>query len=92
MEYGDQVIASVDESESYEVDRAEVWLQADGTFILATASGWEGEWEEEPYATYAELEAALGLWGKDREYNPSPAGSADMLAQVRAWVAKKADA
>jgi hypothetical protein len=85
------VIAEVDESPSYEVDMAEVRLLPDGTFVLATAddcSCWSGEWDEETYATYIELEAALSLWGTERTYNPSPAGSADLLAQVRAWFAK----
>ena len=53
-------IAEVDESEPYSVDRAEVWLQPDGSFVLATASGcscWSGEWDEDMLA--AEL-TALG--------------------------------
>lgn len=89
------VIAETDESEPYTVDRAEVWLHEDGSFILATASGcscWEGDWNEEAYVNYADLEAALSLWGTERTYNPSPAGSSDLLAQVRAWAAKGSDA
>lgn len=85
------VIASVDESEGYDVDKAEIRLAEDGSFVLATAEGcscWDDDWDEESYATYADLEAALSLWGKERKYNLSPAGSADLLAQVRAWAAK----
>lgn len=82
-------IAAIDESESYEVDQTSILVDADGTFILAVASGcscWEGDWELTRFTTVEELLDDIGPAGKgDYSYNPSFAGVKELGRQVAEW-------
>jgi hypothetical protein len=85
------LLAEIDESYPYEIDVTEIYRDGRGYFVLATAAGcscWDGEYDEETYATYPELVAALNLLtAPERTYNPSPVGATDLLAQVQGKMA-----
>ena len=82
-------IASVDESEPYEVDRTEIYFDnADGTFVYASASGcscWEGEYDYTKYNSLWELEEALGTEEDERRWHPTLEGVKTLKAQIDDW-------
>ena len=79
-----KLIACIDESESYEVDISEIYLNTKtNKFILVTASGcscWDGEYEEEEYSSLKKMAKYL-LSRDDRgyAYNPSVKGAEDLI-------------
>lgn len=81
-------LAGLDESAAYEIDVTEIWRKDDGTFALLTASGcscWDGDYDEESYATLDDLAAALVDERTDqRTYNPAPPNVAGLVAAARA--------
>jgi hypothetical protein len=91
-----KIIASIDESESYETDQTAILRDgADGTFILATALGcscWEGDWSLFRYSTLDELLDDIGPSGEyDYDYNPTFAGVEALRGQLEAanWLNAK---
>lgn len=86
-ETGWNLIASIDESEPYEVDQTAIFADGD-EWILATASGcscWDGDWEVERYDSLDSLFESIGpKSGVGRAYNPSFAGAEALRAQVEA--------
>ena len=88
-------LASLDESEDYEVDYSFVGLDSDGKFVLLTASGcscWDGDYEETPFDSLDALEASLiegDADGNDiHRYNPSLSGAKEMIARARETLSK----
>lgn len=82
-----QLLAEIDESESYEVDQTAIYRSGD-RFVLATASGcscWDGDWEVEEFDTLQALEESARQDG-ERAYNPSWKAIDDLMAQARAAV------
>ena len=76
------LLATVDESESYEVDIAEIWKTPSG-YALLTASGcscWGGEYETAEFTSLELL--AVALLKEDRTYNPSTRGALDLLTDA----------
>ncbi len=82
-------LSSVDESECYEVDIAEIWYRSvDGRFLLRTASGcscWDGEYDREEFPTFEELKRHL-LGDNDSRYNPSLSGAIQILDEAEAKI------
>lgn len=82
-------VASIDESEDYEVDITEIYFdKTTKGFLLVTASGcscWDGEYDEERYVSFEALKSALLDDGPKRRYNPTWSGGQDLLNQVEAW-------
>jgi hypothetical protein len=67
-----KLLAEIDESEPYEVDVTEIYQDAEGKFILATASGcscWGGEYDSESFDSLEAL--GTSMIKDDRQYNPS---------------------
>lgn len=86
------LLASVDESEPYEIDQTQIFLMEDGRYVLATASGcscWDGDWSAEPFDTLTALFASIGVTGDERRYNPSVLGVEDLRAQVLAYASRQ---
>lgn len=81
-------VASIDESEPYEVDQTKILYAEDtDTFWLATASGcscWEGEWQAERFDNLDQLIQSLRQ--DYRQYNPSYNGVDDLTSQVNQWL------
>lgn len=82
---GYQLLASVDESEPYEVDQTAIYLTPEGKFAYATASGcscWDGDWGVTDFDSLDEIEA---LYAKEdiSYYNPSFEGFKSLIAQAR---------
>lgn len=79
-------LAFVDEADSYEVDEAGIYLDANGKFILLTASGcscWDGDdYGEEIFDSLNDLEKSL--INDDRMYNPSLSGAKQLIEEARA--------
>ena len=81
-------LASVDESEGYDVDQAVIAYEP-GTaqFVLARASGcscWDGEWEEEKFDSLPSL--AASLVAREHRYTPSLKGSMQLIEQaIEKW-------
>ena len=79
-----KLIAKIDESRSYEVDRTEIY-ECSGHYILVTAEGcscWAGEYDVEWFSTLDELEASARSGG-ERRYNPSWKGLDELMSQAR---------
>jgi hypothetical protein len=79
-------LAALDQSESYETDVTEVWLDTlTGKFHVATASGcscWDGEFDSTEYDTMEEL--AHSLMTEDQpNYNPSVVGAVRLIEMAR---------
>lgn len=95
MDYYDRqksltILASIDESEPYEVDEAIIGLDQDGRFVLLTASGcscWDGDYDEEVFDSLDALEKALIQGDEDGNdkyhYNPSLNGARALVAEAR---------
>ncbi len=83
---GTTFLAGLDESASYEVDYTEIWRNADGKFVLATASGcscWDGDFDTETFDSLDDL--AASLLGTERAYgNPSGVNSQALIEAARA--------
>ena len=80
-----RLIASVDESQDYDVDESHVYVKPDGAFVLATASAcscWDGDYEVQEFASLDEL-VALVLNREGFVYNPSIAGAKSLVDQAR---------
>ncbi len=73
------ILAELDESEDYEVDYTLIGYEKEmGKFVLVTASGcscWDGEADVEYYDTLSDLQKSIGVFGKEREFNPSLKGA-----------------
>lgn len=84
---GWKLLSECDESESYEVDQAEIWHNArDGRFILRTASGcscWAGDWDVLTFGGFDLLKKHL-LGDNEARYNPSLSGAITMLDEAEA--------
>lgn len=83
-------LASVDESQSYEVDRAEIYydLRAE-KYVLATAGGcscWDGEYNLDSFATFEAL--VLALFKEERQYTPSIVGAIDLVVEAKGNLSK----
>lgn len=77
-------LAFIDESQPYEVDQTGIYVDESGVFVLLTASGcscWEGEYNEEQFASLEALE--ISLLNDDRTYNPSLLGAKALVAEAR---------
>lgn len=78
------LLASIDESEPYEVDITEVWQTPTG-YAIVTASGcscWEGDYDVDERPTLDDVIAALT--GEDqRRWNPSVRGAQELIGQLR---------
>ncbi len=80
-----KILADIDESESYDIDKSRIYAKPDGSFALATASGcscWEGDWETQDFSDLGELEH-LVLYREGYVYTPSPRGAIQLLKQAR---------
>jgi hypothetical protein len=81
------LIAEIDEARSYEVDQTAIYADADGTFILSTASGcscWDGKYYAVRYDTLEELFGDIGPAGKSEySYNPSFRGVEELKRQIK---------
>ena len=81
------VLASLDASEAYEVDYTLIGYDKKiGQFVIVTASGcscWDGECDVEYYPTISDLFKSLGIYGKDREFQPSLKGAEQLIEEVR---------
>lgn len=82
------LVASIDESESYEIDVTEVWRTPTG-FAIVTASGcscWDGAYDTTKYDSLDAVIEALGPAAADvgYRYNPSARGALDLQTQLRA--------
>lgn len=76
------LLSTVDESESYETDIAEIWKTQKG-YALLTASGcscWGGEYDTAEFDSIELL--AVALLKEDRTYNPSTRGALDLLTDA----------
>lgn len=77
-------LAEDDQSEAYEVDIASIYIDEQGLFVLATASGcscWSGEWDTETYPTLDAL--ANATVGVDRQWHYSQVGYEKLVAEAR---------
>lgn len=77
------LLASVDESEGWDVDISEVWKKGDKYFLL-TASGcscWGGEYEQQEFNSLGEL-GNLVLYREGYQYNPSLEGAKKLVAEA----------
>lgn len=82
---GWELLAAINESESYEVDNTEIWRSGD-KFILVTASGcscWGGEYEEETFDSLDNLERSV-LVREGYIHNPSVLGAKELVVRARA--------
>lgn len=82
-----RLIAAIDESEPYEVDMTEIYINdEDHTITLVTASGcscWEGEYQTREFVTLEQLEKELRDPDINKyHYNPSIAGLQTLLEQA----------
>ena len=83
-----KLLACIDESESYEVDVSEIYLNTKTKkFILVTASGcscWDGEYEDEEYSSLNDIKKYL-LSRDDRgySYNPSVRGAIELVEMAK---------
>lgn len=85
---GWKLLAAIDESESYEVDITEIYLDPKtGKFFLATASGcscWGGEYDVEEFISLDKLgDSIFKSENPERHYNPSFKAAEQLLAQAR---------
>lgn len=84
-------LASIDESEFYEVDMAEVYyVPTERKFILRTASGcscWDGDYDETKFDTLPALREHLLGAGNER-YTPSLSGAVTLMDEAEATFAK----
>lgn len=73
------VLAELDEGEAYEVDYTMIGYHREkGKFALVTASGcscWDGCCDVEYFDTFLDLQKSIGVFGKDRQFNPSLKGA-----------------
>jgi hypothetical protein len=75
-------IASVDESEPYEIDQTTIWQTPTG-YALAVASGcscWDGEWSVTEFATLDDIFDSFDT--TDYAYNPSLKGIEALKEQI----------
>jgi len=84
---GLESLASLDESEQYEVDTTDIaYDKLTDKFALITCSGcscWDGEYCEEQFDTLDALEESL-LWGaKERRHNPSLEGARTLIRDAK---------
>lgn len=82
------LLAQVDESESYEIDVAEVYRDTvKNKFVLVTASGcscWDGQYEAEEYDNLEDIEKyLLSRDDKGYEYNPSLKGAEELVVEAK---------
>ena len=72
------VLAELDEGAAYEVDYTLIGYDKKvGKFVLVTASGcscWDGDCYVEYYDSFADMHRSLGVFGDDREFQPSLKG------------------
>ena len=85
------LLASIDESEPYEVDVSEIYYNTEkNNFVLMTASGcscWSGEYEEEFYKKLEDIEKYLfARDDKGYVYHPSVKGAQELVAEaIKNW-------
>lgn len=84
-----KLIASIDESEQYEVDQTAIYKNGK-EFVLATATGcscWDGDWEVSKFRSLDRLFKSIGATGDGtgHQYNPTFAGAEALKTQVLAY-------
>lgn len=83
---GYKLLASVDESESYSIDQAAIYLTPEGKFAFATASGcscWAGDWNVSDFDSLGEIEALYAKEDISRYYNPTFKGFQSLMSEAR---------
>lgn len=82
------ILATLDQSQSYEVDVTEIWKSPDGRIQLVTASGcscWSGEYdiEGDGFTSVDALEKFLTSEDTSSGFNPSVKAREQLLAEAR---------